>query len=497
MPECLRVLIVGDFDHDAAALLKELRRGTWEVTHERVDTASAMSASLEKNAWDLIIADYNMSHFSGLAALNLAIQRGSELPFIFVSGAAGGENAVQAMKAGADDYLSIGDLTRLVSSIERELQKAAGRRQARQSDHELAVSEIRFRRLFESADEGILILDATTARVLDVNNFMVELLGYPHKHFIGRELWEIGVFTDAENSKAAMATLQKLGRIRYEDLPLEHKDGRRIPVEFVSNVYNEGNRKVIQCNIRDITERKLIEVELAMAKDDAEAASRSKSEFLANMSHEIRTPMNAILGFADMLVHKDHGKTGRLECASIIQRNALHLLELINEILDLSKIEEGQVKVDRISCDLPGLLSEIVSLMRPRAVEKGLKFGVTFDGPMPHIIQSDPTRLRQIIINLLGNARKFTETGEISLRVTDEGAGGKAILLRVDVVDSGIGMTSEQLGRLFKPFTQGDDSITRKFGGTGLGLAISQRLATLLSVQSPSPLISGREAFLP
>lgn len=481
MPQSLRVLIVGDFDQDAAPLLKELRRGTWEVTHERVDTAAAMSASLDKNAWDLIIADYTTSHFSGLAALTLANQRGSDLPFILISDVTGEEHAVHAMKSGADDYLSRSNLTRLVPSIERELQKAARRRKTRQADHALEVSEIRFRRLFESAGEGILILDATTAKVLDVNQFVVELLGYPHEHFIGRELWEIGVSTDAENSKRAMASLQKLGQTRYEDLPLEHKDGRHIPVEFVSNVYTEGDREVIQCNIRDITARRLIEVELGIAKADAEAANRSKSEFLANMSHEIRTPMNAILGFADMMVHKDHDTTGRIECAQIIQRNALHLLELINEILDLSKIEARQMNVDRVPCDLPALLSEVVSLMRPRAVEKGLKFGVTFHGPIPHQIQSDPTRLRQILINLLGNARKFTESGEIDLHVTDEGAGGANILLRVDVVDSGIGMSSEQLGRLFQPFVQGNDSITRKFGGTGLGLAISQRLATLLS----------------
>jgi CheY-like chemotaxis protein len=135
------------------------------------------------------------------------------------------------------------------------------------------------------------------------------------------------------------------------------------------------------------------------------------------------------------------------------------------------------MKVERVSCDLPELLSELISLMRPRAAEKGLRFGVTFQGPIPHIIQSDPLRLRQILVNLLGNAVKFTESGRIDLRVADEGIGGPNIVLRVDVIDSGIGMTAEQLARLFRPFTQGDASITRKFGGTGLGLAISRQLA--------------------
>ena len=348
-------------------------------------------------------------------------------------------------------------------------------------EHELEISEIRYRRLFETAHDGILILDAGTAKVLEVNRFLVDLLGYPRDHFMGKELWEIGVFKDAESSKSAMATLQKVGRIRYEDLPLEHKDGRQIPVEFVSNVYREGRRGVIQCNIRNITQRKHVEQELAKATEAAEAANRSKSEFLANMSHEIRTPMSAILGFAARLLDNKQDETGRVECVSIIQRNALHLLELINEILDLSKIEALQMKVERIDCDIPEMISDITSLMRPRAVEKGLAFGIAFDGPIPRLIQTDPMRLRQIMVNLLGNAVKFTKTGKIDMRIRDERAGSGSIMLRIDVIDSGIGMTPDVLARLFQPFTQGDESITRKYGGTGLGLTISRRLAKLLN----------------
>jgi PAS domain S-box-containing protein len=349
------------------------------------------------------------------------------------------------------------------------------------AEQELEISEIRYRRLFEAAHDGIMILDAVTAKVLDVNPFMARLLGYPREHFLRKELWEIGVFQDAEMSKKAMTTLQRLGRIRYEDLPLQHKNGSHIPVEFVSNVYREGRHNVIQCNIRDITERKRLAQVLADATREAEAANLSKSEFLANMSHEIRTPMNAILGFAEMLLNKTPEECGQAGCVQIIRRNALHLLEIINEILDLSKIEAQQMTVERISCDLPALLSEIVSLMRPRAVEKGLGFGVTFQGSIPRLIQTDPMRLRQILVNLLGNAMKFTQAGRIDLRIMDDDAGGPNIILRVEIIDTGIGMTPEQLQRLFQPFAQGDDSITRKFGGTGLGLAISQRLAKLLN----------------
>jgi len=351
----------------------------------------------------------------------------------------------------------------------------------RQIERDLEISALRYKRLFEAAHDGILILDAATTKVLDVNPFMADLLGFPSEYFLGKELWEIGVFQDAEMSKRAMATLQRLGQIRYEDLPLQHRDGRHIPVEFVSNVYPEGSRNVIQCNIRDITERKRLIHDLMRATQAAEASNRSKSEFLANMSHEIRTPMGAILGFAEMLMLKSPEECAEVGCVQIIQRNSLHLLELINEILDLSKVESGQMKVERISCDILELLSEIVSLMRPRAVEKGLGFEVTFQSPMPHLIQSDPLRLKQILVNLLGNALKFTEAGKIGMRISAETVGSPHTMLRFEVIDSGIGMTPEQVGRLFIPFTQGDASITRKFGGTGLGLTISRLLAKLLN----------------
>jgi signal transduction histidine kinase/CheY-like chemotaxis protein/HPt (histidine-containing phosphotransfer) domain-containing protein len=249
--------------------------------------------------------------------------------------------------------------------------------------------------------------------------------------------------------------------------------------EFICD--ENGNATEASGMIQDITERRLVDTQLQKAKEGAEASNLAKSEFLANMSHEIRTPMTAIVGFADMVLYKDQGKAARMEWADIIQRNANHLLELINEILDLSKIEAMQMTVERIACDLPSLLSEIVSLMRPRAIEKGLGFGITFQGPVPKLIQTDPMRLRQILVNLLGNAVKFTEAGKIDIRVTNEGAGGPNIVLRMEVIDSGLGMTSEQLARLFQPFTQADGSITRKFGGTGLGLTISRRLAKLLN----------------
>ncbi len=221
--------------------------------------------------------------------------------------------------------------------------------------------------------------------------------------------------------------------------------------------------------------------ELRHAKAAAEQANRTKSEFLANMSHEIRTPMMAITGYADLLHDPSQGAAERAEAVGIIRRNANHLLTIINDILDLSKIEAGELAVERISCSPCRVLYDVVSLMRVRAVEKNLALKTRVDGAIPECIRADPTRLRQILINLVGNAIKFTDSGWVKITsrlITSEN--GNEPMLRIDVIDSGIGMDASQMARIFKPFAQADSSTTRKFGGTGLGLTISQRLSHML-----------------
>ena len=220
------------------------------------------------------------------------------------------------------------------------------------------------------------------------------------------------------------------------------KNGVCIPVEFVSNVYREADHTVIQCNIRDITERRRVEKELQKAKSAAETANRAKSEFLANMSHEIRTPMTAIMGFADMILHANQDEAGRADCVAIIRRNGANLLELINGILDLSKIEEGQMTIENINCDVPELLADLISLVRPRAAEKGFEFEAVIACPIPRSIRTDPMRLRQILVNLLGNAVKFTTAGKITLKLCMQGEEPNH-MLRFEVADSGIGMNPE------------------------------------------------------
>jgi Amt family ammonium transporter len=224
--------------------------------------------------------------------------------------------------------------------------------------------------------------------------------------------------------------------------------------------------------------------ELEESRDAALAANRLKSEFLANMSHEIRTPMTAILGFTEEVLEEARrmGLSDEITRALLtIRRNGEHLLEIINDILDLSKIEADRITIERIRCSPSEILVDVAWLMRQRALEKRLKLEVELEAPVPETIRTDPTRLRQILLNLASNAIKFTEEGGVILRARMAGAPMRdGTLMIFEVVDTGIGLTDEQKRQIFEAFSQADSATTRKFGGTGLGLTISRRLARLL-----------------
>ncbi|HEX4055458.1 MAG TPA: response regulator [Tepidisphaeraceae bacterium] len=220
--------------------------------------------------------------------------------------------------------------------------------------------------------------------------------------------------------------------------------------------------------------------ELSRARDDLHAANRAKSDFLANMSHEIRTPMTAILGYADMLLDEDVSPAERAEHVRVIRHHGEHLLTILNDILDFSKIEADKLSVENIEVDPRQIVGDVLSMMRVRAVEKKLKLSVNYATPIPRVILSDPTRLRQILINLVGNAIKFTQSGAVQLVLGLVNEPGNEPRLEISVVDTGIGMKPEQIKRLFTPFHQADSSTTRRFGGTGLGLTICKRLAGML-----------------
>ena len=345
----------------------------------------------------------------------------------------------------------------------------------------LRTSEIRYRRLFESARDGILILDAVTLKITDVNPFMTDLLGYSREEFLGKELWEIGLFSDKEASKRAFQELQATGYLRYEDLPLQSTEGERREVEFVSNVYQEDNRPVIQCNIRDITDRKrgeeerrlLLEREQA-AHAEADNANGIKDEFLALLSHELRTPLTSILGWSDMLMEGTLGEVSEKHAFEIIGRNARAQRQLIDDLLDTSRIITGKMRLEVRPVELAPLIEIVVEAVRPAANARNIQLQVVLD-PLTSPISGDPQRLQQIIWNLLSNAIKFTPKGG-SVEVRLERIKSHLELL---ISDTGQGIEPAFLPHVFDRFLQSDSSSTRRHGGLGLGLSIVRQLVEL------------------
>ena len=296
----LRVLIVEDHKSDVLLLLSALRAGGFDVTYEVVATQAAMRAALH-HQWDLITSDHSMPQFSGPAALALTLELRPDVPFIIVSGEIDINLAVSLIQAGAEDYVQKTELIRLAPVIGRVLHERAVRNDKLLADQALIASEAQYRRLFESAQDGILIVDAQSGQIRDVNPFLLDLLGFSREEYLGKKLWEVAAFKDSEASKSAFLELQQRGYIRYDNIPLHAKTGNSVEVEFVSNVYDVGHRKVIQCNIRDITERRRSESEIQQMDVDLERRNREAETFNISIFHDLRAHLRRIDGFVTEL----------------------------------------------------------------------------------------------------------------------------------------------------------------------------------------------------
>ncbi len=346
---------------------------------------------------------------------------------------------------------------------------------------DLRVSEIRYRRLFESARDGILILDATSRKITDVNPFMSELSGYSRNEFLGKELWEIGLFKDKDKSQLAFRELQTTGYIRYEDMPLQTKAGKQWDVEFISNVYAENGQQVIQCNIRDITERKLAaeEREQLLARTQAaqmiaEGANRIKDEFLATLSHELRTPLTAIVGWVDMLRNSKLTPVESLRAIEVIRHSAWMQVQMVDDLLDISRIITGKLRLRMQPVDLGTIIIAAADGLRPAAEAKEIRLQLQLDS-LAGQVSGDPDRLQQVTWNLISNAIKFTpKGGRVLVRL-------ERVASHVEVIvsDTGQGIAPEFLPHVFDRFRQADATSTRVHGGLGLGLAIVRQLVEL------------------
>jgi PAS domain S-box-containing protein len=375
---------------------------------------------------------------------------------------------------------------RLASVIESRRARAA-----------LAQQQQRFAIAFNASPVAASMARVSDGCLLEVNDNFVRDFGWSRADLIGRSTLEVGIWPEGEMRAPWVAALERDGRLLHWETEWCHKNGERRAVSISAATIDVDGVPCILAFIADISERKKTELELdrhrhhleelvrertrqfEAAKEAAEAASRAKSAFLANMSHEIRTPMNAIIGLNHLLLRdiaepRQHGRLVKIGEA------AQHLLAVINDILDLSKIEAGRLGLEQTDFALTRVIDDVTSLMRDKVEEKHLRWVVQLDARLPQRIFGDPLRLSQILLNFVGNAIKFTESGRITLTAVLVEAGADTVRLRFAVRDTGIGIDAETQARLFQPFEQADSTITRRYGGSGLGLAICQRLAHLM-----------------
>jgi len=539
MTLALNILIVEDNPADVLLLERYLIQHQLEVRFRRVDSDALLDQALNE-PWDLVLSDYSLPGMDFREVLKHIKARCPDLPVILVSGSVGEETAVELLRLGLSDFVLKGNLARLPPAIQRSLNEAeerrarrsaefalsesqsaalewqrqsreaalslmedavAARRRAEEAYRELRIQEAELRKLslaVEQSPESIAITNLD-ANIEYVNDSFLRNTGYSREEVIGLNprvlhsgktprqtydaLWK--TLSQGQTWKGEFYNRRKDGSEYVEFAiitPLRQPDGKVSHYVAVKEDITEKKRLGKELDNHRYHLEELVEQrtrELESARDQAEAATRAKSAFLANMSHEIRTPMNAILGLAHLL-RRDGALPGQADRLNKIDTATRHLLSIINDILDISKIEAGKLELEPSDFSLDALLDHVSSLIGEPARAKGLEIRVETGGT-PRWLRGDLTRLRQALLNYAANAVKFTERGSIILRAQLLEQQEDRLLVRFEVEDTGIGLDSGQLSRLFEAFEQADVSTTRRYGGTGLGLAITRRLAELMA----------------
>ncbi|WP_263411220.1 response regulator [Terriglobus tenax] len=419
--------------------------------------------------------------------LATAIVMGGAIPVMHYVGMAAASYVPMSMEHGSLQHaVNISDLGLLSIVIATVmmlglvfLTSTIDRRFAQQAA-QLHSSEQRYRLIVESAFDAFLEIDPS-GQVTDWNEQAQKTFGWSRVEALTKKMDDL-IVRDRQGSDALreVMTAGERGVLQKQlEITARHKDGHSFPAEMTISEIEWGETRLISAFVRDVTGRKLADQEREDAKAQAESASRAKSEFLANMSHEIRTPLNGVIGMTELALETELTGEQR-EYLETVKLSADALLHVINDILDFSKIEAGKVDLEEIDFDLRECMEGTLKTLALRADEKGLELLCDVDANAPEGVHGDPGRLRQVLINLLGNAIKFTHEGEVTLRVEAEGADEDTVRLHFIVSDTGIGIAPEKQRTIFDSFTQADTSTTREYGGTGLGLSISRRLAQMM-----------------
>lgn len=488
MSKPLRVLIVEDSEDDTELLVHHLERSGYNPIYQRVDSSEAMLTALEQQQWDIVLADYSLPRFSATNALALLHSKQLDLPFIIISGSIGDGMAVAAMKAGAHDYLMKGNLARLAPAIARELQEAANRHSHQQIQSELRESEDRWQLALCGSNDGIWDWNVKTNTVFFSARWK-EMLGYADDEIVNQyDQWLQRVHPD--DLDWVRQAIQNHFNRKTEFYRTEHrllcKDGtykwilargQALWDEFGSPTRMVGSHT-------DISATKQMEVALRQQAATLAAANRLKDEFLAVVSHELRTPLNPILGWSQILLSHKLDGSATVRALQTIERNAKLQKQLIEDLLDASRIIQGQLSLTVAPTDLVPIIQAAVETVRAAADAKAIQLQLLFDNSIG-LVSGDAGRLQQVLWNLLSNAIKFTPAGghvQIGLVNVNNFA-------QITVSDSGVGVKAEFLPYVFDRFRQENSSSTRYFGGLGLGLALTRHLVELHggTVQVNSP----------
>ncbi|WP_298910733.1 response regulator [uncultured Nostoc sp.] len=480
MMNVLRFLLLEDSPLDAELAQAILIEGGINCELIRVETGADFLVALETEDFDLILADYALPSFDGISALEIARNRTPEVPFIFVSAALGEELAIEALKNGATDYVLKQRLGRLVPSVQRALREAKERRERQQAEELLQKSEARYRRIVDTSYEGIWMIDSQS-RTEFVNQRLSEMLGYPAQEMLGRSMFDFMDQADGIVVEKILKWLKREGSDLKEG-QLRCKDGSYIWTLISARaIFSEQNEFLgAIAMLTDISDRKRTESERdrlfqleQTARAEAEAANRIKDEFLAVLSHELRSPLNPILGWAKLLQSRKFDDTALQKALETIERNAKLQAELIEDLLDVSRILQGKLNLKMIPVNLPSTIQAAMETVRLAAEAKTIQIERMLD-PKAKVL-GDSARLQQVFWNLLSNAVKFTPIGgkvNVQLECIDA-------QVQITVSDTGKGIHSDFLVHVFDYFRQGDSTTTRKFGGLGLGLAIARHLVEM------------------
>lgn len=481
----MNILLVEDSESDRISLIRSLKKESIEFTLYEFESGEKAMLFLKDTEveLDLIVSDNGLPGMSGFDFLLELIRSGNQTPKILLTGSGSIQVAVAALKIGVSDYIikdSHGDYLHIMPLIFLEVVKAnQNKLENEKARADLISSQSRFENLIQNSSDIIQIM-GQSGNIIFVNKSWKDSLGYSDQDILSMNFYDLIHQSAFESSKRIISEiiLKKLDDTHIIETVLVKKNGEQIIVEGSINYQvSKENIVTVLSIFRDITSRKKSEKALIEAKEKSEAAGKFKSEFLANMSHDLRTPLNGIIGFTDLLLQEDLPSENK-KFIEMIKSSGELLLMLVNDILDFSKIEAGELSILKTPEKLEDVLKETVSTAKMYMIQKvknvEIRENYLADTSAHYLI--DSFRIKQILNNLLSNAIKFTNTGYIEIGVSFL----ENSILKFYVQDTGVGIPEESQKKLFAPYQQANDLISRNYGGTGLGLAISRKLVKLM-----------------